>query len=203
MALMGDPSLRMHAVSPPANLQGTATAAGMSLTWTASSSALLQGYHVYRAATASGPFTRLTLQPLTGTGFVDAAAPRGTYTYMVRAIKLENSASGSYFNPSQGVFATVDVEGTVSPPIPSPIQGSPPLPPVGNLPGGNGGFPNLLPVTPPEPKPVSTTPASTPLRDLLVRDAAPSKPADTTPAPTPATTPLSLSELLGRLKGGN
>ncbi|MEO5572901.1 MAG: hypothetical protein ABIR48_00220, partial [Gammaproteobacteria bacterium] len=57
---------------------------------------------------------------------------------------------------------------------------------------------NLPPVTPPKPKPVSTTtPPSTPLRDLLVRGAAPPKPADTTPAPA-TTTPLSLSELLGQ-----
>ena len=29
-------------------------------------------------------------------------------TYMVRAVKLENSPSGTYFNPSQGVFAKAD-----------------------------------------------------------------------------------------------
>jgi len=109
MALMGDPTLRMHPVSPAAALQGTVTSAGVSLSWTASSTTLLQGYHVYRGASANGPFTRLTATPIIGTGFVDTGLAAGRYTYMVRAVKLETSASGSYLNPSQGVFVTLDV----------------------------------------------------------------------------------------------
>ncbi|MEO7558213.1 MAG: Calx-beta domain-containing protein [Gammaproteobacteria bacterium] len=114
MALLGDPTLRMHAVSPSANLQGTATATGVNLNWTASTSGALQGYHVYRGTSANGPFTRLTGAPITGTSFVDSGLAAGRYTYMVRAVKLETSASGSYLNPSQGVFMTLDAGGTVS-----------------------------------------------------------------------------------------
>src|SRR5207244_574718 len=45
------------------------------------------------------------------------AAPQ-TGTYMVRAIKLESSASGTYFDPSQGIFASVTA--TSPPPAPAP-----------------------------------------------------------------------------------
>jgi hypothetical protein len=60
------------------------------------------GYHVYRAATSAGPFTRLNTDLISATNFTDAV--QATNTYMVRAVKLEVSASGSYYNASQGIF---------------------------------------------------------------------------------------------------
>jgi len=39
---------------------------------------------------------------------------------MVRAIKLESTPSGTYYNPSQGVFATSDGSGPPPPPPPPP-----------------------------------------------------------------------------------
>lgn len=107
-ALMGDPTLRMHPVKPAANLTSAITAQGVTLSWTASTDSGVRGYHVYRAANPRGPFQRLTGAPVTATRYTDAGAASGKYTYMVRAIKLETSASGSYFNASQGIFLTVD-----------------------------------------------------------------------------------------------
>src|SRR5262249_15091400 len=40
--------------------------------------------------------------------FSDENAGSSLYTYMVRAVKLEKSASGTYYNPSQGAFASRD-----------------------------------------------------------------------------------------------
>src|SRR5207237_5099351 len=72
-------------------------------------------YHVYRASSSTGPFTRVTASLLTGTAF-NETVPSGTYTYMVRAVALQTNPSGSYYNPSQGIFVTVNA-GNAPPPI--------------------------------------------------------------------------------------
>jgi hypothetical protein len=107
IALMGDPSLRLHPVKPVTHLRGSQADTGTTLTWSASNDASIVGYHVYRAASPAGPFTRLTTAPVASTQFSDRAVPASTAaTYMVRAIKLERSPSGSYFNAAQGAFWT-------------------------------------------------------------------------------------------------
>ncbi|MDB6124432.1 MAG: hypothetical protein JWQ71_3425, partial [Pedosphaera sp.] len=115
IALMGDPTLRMHIVAPVSNLNGTAGASSANLSWTASPDTSLQGYAIYRSTSANGPFTRLNATIIAGTSYTDASVPSGTYIYMIRAVKLEISPSGSYFNPSQGIFKTIAVgSGTAS-----------------------------------------------------------------------------------------
>ncbi|MBD2766996.1 hypothetical protein IC235_03700 [Hymenobacter sp. BT664] len=105
MGLMGDPTLRLHPVRPVTNLAIAPSPALPTITWTASPEAGL-GYYVYRAASMSAPFTRLTPEPLTATSFTDPVPLAGTSVYMVRAVRLQNSASGSYVNLSQGVFGS-------------------------------------------------------------------------------------------------
>jgi hypothetical protein len=124
IALMGDPTLRMHPVVPISALSATAEAGGVALMWKGSPDSDMQGYHVYRAASPDGPFSRVSgSSPVGGSSFTDNP-PAGTFTYMVRAIKLERSASGAYYNPSQGMFVTVTRSGTTpSPPAaPSNLQ---------------------------------------------------------------------------------
>jgi hypothetical protein len=104
IALLGDPTLRMEPVAPISNLSASTAANAVSLSWSASPDHIA-GYHVYRAATPSGPFTRISDSLVTGTRFKDTHPAGGTY--MVRAIALQTNPSGSYFNPSQGVFVTV------------------------------------------------------------------------------------------------
>jgi len=67
------------------------------------------GYHVYRADVAAGPFSRRTSSLVTATSFDDANVPPGNYAYMVRAVSLQANPSGTYFNPSQGIFAKISV----------------------------------------------------------------------------------------------
>ncbi len=110
IALMGDPTLRMHPVAPPTNVRGNTGSSGASLTWSASSDNVA-GYHVYRASSTAGAFTRVSSSLVSGTSFNDPSATSGTYTYMVRAVKLESTPSGTYYNPSQGVFTTADGTG--------------------------------------------------------------------------------------------
>lgn len=104
IALMGDPTLRQHIVAPASNVIVTDLWPQANVAWSPSPDAVA-GYHVYRAATAAGPFTRLTNQLVAGTTWSDPAPLAGTSHYMVRAQKLETTPSGSYWNESQGVFA--------------------------------------------------------------------------------------------------
>lgn len=112
ISLMGDPTLRMDPVGPPKLLSATGSGGhSVTLTWQASDDSIL-GYHVYRAGSSNGPFTRLTSSVIASTSFTDFTVAPGNYTYMVRAVKLQSTPSGTYFNPSQGIFATVNVANT-------------------------------------------------------------------------------------------
>ncbi|PWU18631.1 MAG: hypothetical protein C5B50_08580 [Verrucomicrobia bacterium] len=102
IALMGDPTLRMHVVAPPGPLSSQAKGRSINLSWTPSIDSVV-GYHVYRATDLEGPFKRLTSTPLTGTNYLDKEGSVAA-NYMVRAVKLETSASGTYYNPSEGTF---------------------------------------------------------------------------------------------------
>src|SRR5581483_6418647 len=102
IALMGDPTLRLHQMAPPTALNGSASGSSVNLSWAGSADAGL-GYYVYRSANAAGPFTRISSSLVSGTSYTDNNAPAGSY-YMVRAVKLESSASGTYTNASEGAF---------------------------------------------------------------------------------------------------
>jgi hypothetical protein len=102
IALMGDPTLRLHPVAPPTHLQGLTTTTGFTLNWTPSDDSVV-GYYVYGASNPTGPFKRLAGVPLTATSYMDRSGVEAA-EYMVRAVKLETSGSGSYYNPSQGAF---------------------------------------------------------------------------------------------------
>jgi hypothetical protein len=115
IALMGDPTLRLDAVGPPSNLVATLNSNTVNLGWTASSDSVV-GYHLYRSVSASGPFTRVNNSLITGTSASDSAVPPNTYTYMVRSIKLQTTPSGTYYNPSQGIFTSITVP-LIVPPI--------------------------------------------------------------------------------------
>jgi len=116
IALMGDPTLRLDPVAPCPWLSANANGNTVNLSWGNSSDAVV-GYHVYRATSANGPFTRLTSSPIAAGSYSDVAVPTGNYTYMVRAVALQTTPSGSYYNPSQGAFASATVVTTTGSPI--------------------------------------------------------------------------------------
>jgi hypothetical protein len=113
--LLGDPTLRLDQIAPPANLSASASGSSVTLNWSPSADSVV-GYHVYRATSLNGPFTRLTASLTSSTSFNDTSVPPGSYTYMVRAVALQINPSGSYYNPSQGVFVNTSVS-AVTPPI--------------------------------------------------------------------------------------
>ena len=109
--LLGDPTLRLYAVKPVPSVAAAGGPDGVAVSWTASPDEVA-GYHVYRSAEAAGPFARISADPVAGTSFRDGTPPAaGTYTYMVRAIKLERVPTGTYFNPSQGKTAAAAYPG--------------------------------------------------------------------------------------------
>ena len=115
LGLMGDPSLRMHGVEPPRRLTATTANGSVSLAWTASTETNLLGYHVYRAATEAGPFTRLTTTALATPSYTDATVtPGSSYTFMARTLKNEISPGGSYENLSLGEMITVTASGAAT-----------------------------------------------------------------------------------------
>ena len=118
IALMGDPTLRLHPVAPPSNLAAARPAMHRAnLSWSASPDAVA-GYHVYRAAGPDGPFARLNRSLIPATTFDDPSPLRGGI-YMVRAVKLQQTSGGTYWNASQGIFVDLDLPGvTVTPSVP-------------------------------------------------------------------------------------
>lgn len=105
-ALMGDPSLRTEYVKPvPSITLGGDSTKGAVVSWTASPEAGLAGYYVYRSTSEFGEY-KLRSGRVTGTSYTDSFGAPGTYWYMVRATKLQTTASGTYYNMSLGASAS-------------------------------------------------------------------------------------------------
>lgn len=111
VALMGDPVLRIQPVKPVSSLSGSASADQVTLTWSNPlGESDLRGSLIYRAGSASGPWTRVAPQTAPGTtSHVDTVPAPGIWHYMVRSVKRQATASATYDNPGQGIFTTVTV----------------------------------------------------------------------------------------------
>jgi hypothetical protein len=105
IALLGDPSLRMHPVAPPSGISLKNNGSSVFISWVPSSDNVA-GYHVYRGSSLAGPFTRINPNPIIGTTYADAGG--SSNTYMVRAVMLQLTPSGSYYDLSQGIFQNID-----------------------------------------------------------------------------------------------
>ena len=117
VALMGDPTLRMYTIAPPNDVSVSSNGLTAVVTWAPSTEVALLGYHVYRANSPAGPFTRLTSGPVVDTTFADTIS--GSPVYMVKAVKLEQTRSGTFINASQGIVAK-PVAPTQEEPEPTP-----------------------------------------------------------------------------------
>ncbi len=104
IALMGDPSLRLEIVAPPANAQIRPFKNKSIITWENAPDKAL-GYNIYCGTNITGPFARINKHLITNTCWEIAAAPAAAL-FMVRAVALTTNCSGSFLNASQGIFAT-------------------------------------------------------------------------------------------------
>jgi len=106
-ALMGDPTLRMHTVKPVSGLSiDTTILSTVYLSWLAPDDSI-NGYNIYRSDNLNGDFVKINEQVVIDNYFNDPVPLNGKNIYMVRAIKLQQSASGSYYNLSQGMIGSV------------------------------------------------------------------------------------------------
>lgn len=110
IALMGDPSLRLYVMQPATAVMATAATGNTAanITWTASTEPGIDGYYIYRSSTPYGTFEVMNSTPVNGTSYADNTPYEGTNYYMVRAVKLQQTPSGSFYNLSQGAFGKVD-----------------------------------------------------------------------------------------------
>jgi hypothetical protein len=113
IALLGDPSLRMSIIRPPAGISCTqVNSTTVNVAWGASTDPVI-GYHVYRYDNGTQTWQRRTTNAVTGLSFQDdVTGQSGTVRYMVRALKLEVTPSGSYYNLSLGVIGQVTLSGS-------------------------------------------------------------------------------------------
>lgn len=102
--LMGDPTLRLFMVEPPANLSLNEEEGNVQLTWETPTEDVL-GYYVYRKT--ANEWVRLHDGMIVSTSFTDSCLIADTYQYMVKSLQLEQTASGSYYNLSLGVSDSI------------------------------------------------------------------------------------------------
>jgi hypothetical protein len=130
IALMGDPTLRMHVVAPPRDLHADSVAVGrVKLRWKRAED-VGEGYRVYRSDRLRGQFHRIASTSAADTTYEDASPLLGANVYMVRTLKLETSGSGTYHNLSPGAvdstsMAAIDPRGGIVGPLrcgPNPFR---------------------------------------------------------------------------------
>lgn len=113
VALMGDPTLRMHPVAPPRQCRASTLPGGeVKLEWAPPTDAQISGCLIYRAPSFAGPFTPLTAAPVTGSEFVATGLKTGELL-VLKSVKLQKSGSGTYWNTSQALFIRPPAGGVV------------------------------------------------------------------------------------------
>ncbi len=107
IALMGDPSLRNEIVSPVSNVVATKNGNNCNITWTASTQTNVIGYNIYMKNDTNKTYVKINPTTITGTSYThQCLVYPGIYKYMVRALVLENTPSGTYYNMSEGIMDT-------------------------------------------------------------------------------------------------
>jgi hypothetical protein len=106
VSLLGDPTLKYRVVAPPTSVAVAVQGADNLITWNSAADSNISGYHVYRApANDSNGYVKLTTGGPVNGSYRDLGAASGSYRYMVRAVKLEQSLNRSYNTASIGVVA--------------------------------------------------------------------------------------------------
>lgn len=107
VALMGDPTLRSDIVSPVSNVVATKVGNNCHITWSASTQTNVMGYNIYMKNDTNKTYVKINPTLITGTSYThQCLIYPGVYKYMVRAMVLEQTPSGSYYNMSEGIMDT-------------------------------------------------------------------------------------------------
>ncbi len=110
-ALLGDPSLKMYPYKGAFGLVANTINGGSitTLTWLNSPDPQVLGYYVYRTAALADSFQLLNAIFTPNTNYNDSTAPKGKNIYMVRAVKLQNTNTGTFYNLSPGIIDSVNI----------------------------------------------------------------------------------------------
>ena len=105
IALMGDPSLRMYMIEPVSNLTCTPNVAydAVDISWVAPAEPI-EGYYIYRSAENSDSMVYVGKTGYSSSSFLDYPPYTGMHKYMVRAYRLEQVKTGSFYNMSIGLI---------------------------------------------------------------------------------------------------
>ncbi|MCG9881089.1 MAG: T9SS type A sorting domain-containing protein [Bacteroidia bacterium] len=113
IALMGDPTLKMRNLEPMQNLSATSDAKKVFLHWPRVNAT--SEYAVYVVDSVNNTYSKLHDGTLTDTFFVDNNNHySGQYLYAVKAIQLEKTASGTFYNTGAAAFARVNHVNSIS-----------------------------------------------------------------------------------------
>ena len=104
----------------PAGLDATAGDGSVHLSWSAVSADDLVGYHVYRATSADGPWTKVTSSPITATSRDVAGLTDGTkYWFAVTSVDTTGNESAKSDSATATPAAPSD---TTPPPVPTDLD---------------------------------------------------------------------------------
>jgi len=107
IALMGDPSLRNDIVSPVSNVVATRVGYNCNISWSASTQTNVLGYNIYMRNDTNKTYVKINPTLISGTTYTDnCLVYSGIDKYSVRALVLENTPSGTYYNMSEGISDT-------------------------------------------------------------------------------------------------
>lgn len=109
--LLGDPSLKMYPYKGAYGLVANTINGGSitTLTWLDSPDPQVLGYYVYRTTALADSFKLLNSTFTPNTNFNDSTAPKGKNIYMVRAVKLQNTNTGKFYNLSPGIIDSITI----------------------------------------------------------------------------------------------
>jgi len=108
MGLMGDPSLKQKHVAEVATAKATSQAGYVKLNWS-KANGKIDGYAVYRFDSLENTYFRVNKNHIIKDTFYTDSTNyfNGKNIYSVRAIRLETTASGSWYNLGAGAFTSV------------------------------------------------------------------------------------------------
>jgi len=108
IALMGDPTLKMRNLNAVSLVNASSSNSKVNLNWK-SVAGNIDGYCVYKVDTINNIYSRVNTNIITDTFYTDNINyVTGNYTYAVKAIKLETTASGSYYNTGGAAFVNLN-----------------------------------------------------------------------------------------------
>lgn len=109
MTLWGDPTLKMYIVKPVSDIQLNTENNAVNITWNLPQDNVL-GANIYRSTSVDGKFEKVNDEIVSDGIFQDETPSNGSNHYIIRTVKLDSSATCSYFNYSYGSLNSIEVE---------------------------------------------------------------------------------------------